>query len=104
MKWKIVTFLIVIVALSLLYLHCSKIYENYEDDYSVTNDPKWHYTASNNEPISCDNFCRKVGLTNITNCRKFNTDIHMRCLNSNGVLAIPNCVHDDIKNKCVFIA
>lgn len=125
MKWKVVVLLLLIVILSLLYLqHYNKTINknfmeglidynysttNYTDNsltgkpiISVTNDPDWNYIASNNEPISCDNFCRKVGLTDLTNnCTSFNDDIHIRCTNSIGVLTIPSCAKDTIKNKCV---
>jgi hypothetical protein len=125
MKWKVVVLLLSIVLLSLLYLqYYNKIYENlsemktfdtyysnvnYTDNslsgkpiISVTNDPDWNYVASNNEPISCDNFCRKVGLTDLyKNCESYNGDIHIRCTNSIGVLTTPSCVKNIIKNKCV---
>jgi len=125
MKWKILVLLLSIVLLSLLYLqHYHKTYENlsvmntfdtyysntnYTDNSltgkpitSVTDDPHWNYIASNNEPISCDNFCRKVGLTDLTNnCTSFNNDIHIRCKNSIGVLTMPSCAINTIKNKCV---
>jgi len=124
MKWKIVILLLSIVLLSLLYLqYYHKTYENLSemntfDTYysntnytnnsmtgnpitSVTVDPDWNYVASNNEPISCDNFCRKVGLTDLNNCTSFNDDIHIRCKNSIGVLIRPNCTINTIKNKCV---
>ena len=68
---------------------------------SVTVDPDWKYVASNNEEISCDNFCRKVGLTDLDNCASFNNNIHVRCKNSIGVLTMPSCVKNNIKNKCV---
>ena len=125
MKWKVVVLLLLIVILSLLYLqHYNKTINknfmeglidynysttNYTDNsltgkpiISVNNDPDWNYIASNNETISCDNFCRKVGLTDLTNnCTSFNDDIHIRCTNSIGVLTIPSCAKDTIKNKCV---
>jgi len=122
MKWKILVLLLLIVLLSLLYLqYYHKNYENFMNTFdtyysntnytnnsltgnpitSVTVDPDWNYVASNNEPISCDNFCRKVGLTDLNNCTSFNDDIHIRCTNSISVLTIPSCAKDIIKNKCV---
>ena len=126
MKWKIVILLLSIVILSLLYLQYynktinKKFKEgllidynysntNYTDNSltgkpitSVTADPDWNYIASDSENISCDNFCRKVGLTDLNNnCESYNNNIHVRCKNSIGVLTMPSCAKDTIKNKCV---
>ena len=101
-KGKIVVLLLAIVVLSCLYLNFYKIRENYEDSYSVTTDPSLYYTAANNQPISCNDFCRKVGLTDLNkNCSSFNGDIHMRCLNKSGILVLPNCLVNNLKEKCV---
>lgn len=88
--------LFIVILLTIYMYYDNKIYEKFSNNYSVTNDPNIFYDTR----VSCNEFCKKTGLTNKDNCTYYNDDIHIRCMR-NGELTIPNCSYDSIKKSCI---